>query len=50
MKKVFLDPNKIEFDGYGFKPVIKNEKEFWRKLKRIQKQFIKDVKKTGGPQ
>lgn len=43
MKKVKLDPDIIEYDGKGFKKVVKNEDDFWNRLKDIQNEIDTDI-------
>lgn len=42
MKKVTLDPTKIEYDGYGFKVVI-SEEELMKKFKELQRKISEDL-------
>lgn len=44
MKKIKLDPEKVEWTGSGFKAVIKDEDKFWKNLKKLQKKITKDIK------
>lgn len=43
MKKIKLDPDIIEYDGKGFKKVVKNEDDFWNRLKDIQNEIDTDI-------
>lgn len=43
MKKIKLDPDIIEYDGKGFKKVVKNEDDFWNRLKYIQNEIDTDI-------
>lgn len=44
-KKVTLDPTKITFDGRGFSAVITDEKAFKKRLKKLRRQALRDLKR-----
>lgn len=43
-KLVKYNPEKIEWTGSGWKVVIKDKDAFWKKLKKLQKEVMKDIK------
>lgn len=45
-KKIKLDPNKVEYDGNGFRIVVKDEDEFWNRLKDMQEKIRSDLDET----
>jgi hypothetical protein len=45
MKKLKIDPTKVEFDGHSFKLIIKDEAELIRKLKEKQAEILNDLEK-----
>jgi len=42
-KKIKFDPNKIEFDGKGFKIAANKQKVFTAKLKKLQNRELPKV-------
>lgn len=43
--KLKIDPNKVYYDGHSFRLIIKDEKALLHRLKKKQRQIIRDLRR-----